>query len=122
MAKAFEVLPDRFDPKVFYAVVEDPGTWRDEDRNTPHEDEEPLDQMTRVWGKACYDALEGALPALLPLLDDPDDELALGFIMLLKIFPNSAALIVPTLQRIDPQKVSDARRKAVRDALAVFPS
>jgi hypothetical protein len=117
-----EVLPDRFDPEEYFGDVEDPGTWRDEYRWTEHETDELLEQMSGVWGKACYDAIEAELPRLMPLLQDPDDELACGFISLLEIYPNSASSSVPPLRELVGSDLSEVRQEAAQQVIEVLTS
>ena len=79
-----------FDPDDYFADVEDPGTWREEDRGTERESDDVLQQMVRVWAKACYEAVEASVPRLLPLLQERDDELVSTVRRLLAAFPRCA--------------------------------
>ena len=116
-----EAFPSRFDPDECFVDCDDPGTWREQDRGTDREDDELLQQMMRVWGKACYDAVERALPALLPLLDDPDDELAIGAACLCAAFPRSAERSAPLLRAcVTRMTASPARAGAALVALALL--
>jgi len=116
-----EIFPSRFDPDECFADSDDPGTWREEDRGTENEDDEVLSQMMRFWGKECYEAVERALPALMPLVDDADDELAIEAAHLFAAFPRSADRTGPLLRGcVAKMSSSPARGGAALVALALL--
>jgi hypothetical protein len=119
--EAGEAFPSRFDPDEVFVDCDDPGTWREQDRSTDREDDELLQQMMRVWGKACYDAVEEALPALLPLLDDADEVLAIGAARVCAAFPRSAERSAPLLRAcVTCMTTSPGRGGAALVALALL--
>jgi hypothetical protein len=116
-----DIESGEFDPDEYFADIEDPGTWREEDRGTAREDEEVLAQMVRVWAKACYEAVEARVPQLLPLLEDPDDDLCFKVIGLLAAFPRCANHTVPALRRLAKNPEADSeRRESARETIALL--
>lgn len=116
-----DIEPGQLDPDDYFADVEDPGTWREQDRGTERESEEVLEQMIRVWCKACYEAVESSVPRLVPLLEDPDDELCFDVIDLFAAFPRRAGDTLPALRRLAEDPEADAeRRESASETIALL--
>jgi hypothetical protein len=115
------IEPGDFDPDEYFADVEDPGTWREEDRGT--EDDKVLEQMVWVWAKACYEAVEARVPELLRLVEDPDDDLCFKVLGLLAAFPRCASQTVPALRTLVKNPDADSeRRDAAAETIALLES
>jgi hypothetical protein len=107
-----EPLLRGFDPDERYAGFERPRHWREE-----HDEDD--DEMGGIWAKECYEGVERALPQLIALYDDDDDELAIAAMHLVARFPRQVDLTTPRLREIALSS-APARRGAALVSLALL--